>query len=251
MSRGEDALDLFRRSLVTGAALVLPVLVTVVVLAFAWNFVAGLLQPLVAVLDASPAFSSASGTTLDVLAAALLVVVMLAVGLVAERRDGETPLAATVKQFVAAIPVVGTVYTSARQMSEVVIESDADSFQDVKLVEFPVEGVYMLAFLTAEPHEAVAEAVGADMTLFLPLAPNPVMGGFLINVAEDRVVDVDVSVEEGVSSIVTSGVATGETDGEASEGVPSMHEIRERVEEQVEGEVLDPGEWTRRGRGKE
>ncbi|MFB6305090.1 MAG: hypothetical protein ABEH47_07980, partial [Haloferacaceae archaeon] len=46
-------------------------------------------------------------------------------------------------------------------------------------------------------------------TLFLPLAPNPVMGGYVLHVEADRVVDVDLTVEEGVQSIVTSGVATG------------------------------------------
>jgi uncharacterized membrane protein len=244
MSTYEDALDLFRRALVTGAAIVLPVLLTVVVLSFAWGFVAGFLQPVVAVLEASPAFGNVGEAELDVLAAVVLFVVMLVVGLVVERRDAATPMAATVRQFVSAVPVVGTVYSGARKISQVVIESDTDSFQDVKLVEFPTDGVYMLAFLTAEPHDAIAESAGADLTLFLPLAPNPFMGGFLINVAEDRVIDVDVSVEEGVSSILTSGVATGESRAGDHEGVPSMAELRRRVEDRVEGEVLGPSEWS-------
>jgi hypothetical protein len=47
------------------------------------------------------------------------------------------------------------------------------------------------------------------VTLFMPMAPNPVMGGFVIHVDRDRVVDIDITVEEGIQSIVTSGVAMG------------------------------------------
>ncbi len=47
------------------------------------------------------------------------------------------------------------------------------------------------------------------MTLFMPMAPNPVMGGFVIHVDRERVFDIDISVEEGIQSIVTSGVTAG------------------------------------------
>jgi hypothetical protein len=96
-------------------------------------------------------------------------------------------------------------------MSEVVVESDADSFQDVKLVEYPTEGSYTLAFVTADTPGTVQQAVGRKgmVTLFMPMAPNPVMGGFVIHVDRDRVFDIDITVEEGIQSIVTSGVTVG------------------------------------------
>jgi hypothetical protein len=52
------------------------------------------------------------------------------------------------------------------------------------------------------------------LTLFLPLAPNPVMGGHLAHIPEDRVYDVDMTVEEGIRTIVTSGVAVSEPAGD-------------------------------------
>jgi uncharacterized membrane protein len=48
------------------------------------------------------------------------------------------------------------------------------------------------------------------VSMFLPLAPNPVTGGLLTYVPESNVYDIDMTVEEGVRSILTSGVATGE-----------------------------------------
>jgi uncharacterized membrane protein len=48
--------------------------------------------------------------------------------------------------------------------------------------------------------------VGEDMiTVFIPMAPNP-MGGFLIHVPTDRVYDVDLTVEEGVQTVMSTGV---------------------------------------------
>jgi hypothetical protein len=53
-------------------------------------------------------------------------------------------------------------------------------------------------------------------TLFLPLAPNRVMGGVLANVPTERVSDLDVTVEEGVPSNITGGVVA---DADGTEGV--------------------------------
>jgi uncharacterized membrane protein len=95
------------------------------------------------------------------------------------------------------------------QLSEIIVESDTDNFQEVVLVEYPAEGSYSIAFKTAEPPEVIAQATaGEDMiTVFMPMGPNPVMGGFVLYIAEDRVHDVDLSVEEGITSVVSFGVA--------------------------------------------
>jgi uncharacterized membrane protein len=99
-------------------------------------------------------------------------------------------------------------------MTDTMMESDADSFRSVKLVEFPVQGTYVIGFETAEPPTSVREAVGDEdmVTMFVPLAPNPVMGGFLTHAPRGNVHDIDMSVEEGIRSIVTSGIATHEAE---------------------------------------
>jgi uncharacterized membrane protein len=59
------------------------------------------------------------------------------------------------------------------------------------------------------------------------MAPNPVMGGYVLHVAEEHVYDVDLTVEEGIQAIVTSGVATGRRSDEAlSEGMLDRFERR-------------------------
>ena len=216
-----------REWLITGAALTIPFIITVMVLAFVLNFVANALTPVVGALHflglVGPVSAAARTLGLDAAYGPLLVqlgtvltllAVVFVVGFVATNSSSEREFSKGFHTAMEAIPGVGTVYTSFRRMSDVLVESDTKSFQDVKLIEFPNEGVYSFAFVTANPPKSIGEAAGHErmQTLFMPLAPNPVMGGFLVHVPAERVFDVDVTVEEAVSAIVTSGVAIGDTE---------------------------------------
>ncbi|EMA49345.1 MULTISPECIES: DUF502 domain-containing protein [Halococcus] len=223
--------ETLREWVITGAALTIPFLITVMVLAFVLNFVSDLLTPIVGVaryfglvspmvvmarsLGLGPEFGSVLielGTVL------VLVAIILGVGIVATHTSSDREFSKLFHTAMEAIPGVGSVYTSFRRMSDVLIESDTSSFQEVKLIEFPNEGTYSFAFVTAEPPASVDDAARHDdlRTLFMPLAPNPVMGGFLIHVPAEQIYDVDLTVEEAVSAIVTSGVAIGDTDDATS-----------------------------------
>lgn len=118
------------------------------------------------------------------------------------------------------IPGIGSVYQGFRQMSDAMLESDGGNFQEVVLVEFPTKDVYTLAFVTSETPDAVAGPAesGEMRTLFMPMAPNPVMGGHVLFVPERRIVEVDLTVEEGIRALVTSGVALERAGADA--GVP-------------------------------
>jgi uncharacterized membrane protein len=101
-------------------------------------------------------------------------------------------------------------------MGDVLLESGVENFREVKLVEFPRDGIYVLGFVTnhaPSPVQRSAQVEGMS-TLFLPLAPNPVMGGFLTYIPDERIRDVDLSVEDAVRTIVTSGIATEEPEGD-------------------------------------
>ncbi|WP_435077441.1 DUF502 domain-containing protein [Halococcus sp. AFM35] len=225
------ALYRVREWLVTGAALTVPFLITVMVLAFVLNFLSNVLTPVVAAARAlgfigpvvglaravglGPAFGS---VFIEFGAVFALVAIVLVVGFVAHTTSSDRKFAEWFHTAMEAIPGVGSVYTSFRRMSDVLLESDTSSFQDVKLIEFPNEGTYSFAFVTAKPPASIDEAASHDdlRTLFMPLAPNPVMGGFLVHVPAARVYDVDLTVEQAVSAIVTSGVAIGDTEDTTS-----------------------------------
>jgi len=84
----------------------------------------------------------------------------------------------------------------------------------VKLLELLSEETYVIAFQTTPSPDSVTEATGEDdmVTLFVPMAPNPVTGGFLVHVPTDRVVDVDLPMDQAVQAILTSGIGTDDPD---------------------------------------
>lgn len=107
-------------------------------------------------------------------------------------------------------PGVGTVYKSVRRMGDVMLDGGDENARDSKLVQCFEEDVYVSGFVTSESREIIETSTGHDdvVSMFLPMAPNPVTGGLLTYVPESDVYDIDMTVE-GVRSILTGGVATG------------------------------------------
>ena len=142
-----------------------------------------------------------------------LALVVLLVGFAAETVPHSGTAADLFHSVAESIPGVGRVYGGFRQMSETVANG-GESFRDVKLVEYPSAGSYTMAFVTADAPDHLEESAGhageGMVSLFLPMGPNPVMGGFVIYVSRDRVHDIDVGVEEGLQAIITSGVTMNE-----------------------------------------
>jgi uncharacterized membrane protein len=153
-----------------------------------------------------------SSLLVEALAAALIFGVVFGVGLLAQHGPN-THFADRVDVLMEDIPGLGSIYSGVERMSDVLLEGDTQSFQEVKIVEFPHEGSFAICFLTAQsPREITEVAEHEDMqTVFVPMAPNPVMGGHLLNLPRERVYDVDLSVEQGMEAIMTTGIAIDES----------------------------------------
>ncbi|WP_280587329.1 DUF502 domain-containing protein [Halorubrum sp. Boch-26] len=202
----------FRRAFLTGVAVIVPSVITLAVLGVVFN----------AIYDYLNAFSTAivpllppstlpidREVAIEVATPIVFVGSILLIGVVVESTPYGERAVDYVDYAIEQIPGVGSVYQGFRQMSDAMMESDGGNFQEVVLVEFPTEDVYALAFVTSETPETVAAPTesGEMRTLFMPMAPNPVMGGHVLFVPERRIVEVDLSVEEGIRALVTSGVA--------------------------------------------
>ena len=216
-----------RQALVTGTAVVVPVLVTVVVLFVGFDVLSSLLAPVVIPIDQWLGGPGQAGLLANVLAVVVLGSVILAIGVITESDYLGNRIDDTIDRGMARIPGIGSIYGTLDQVSEMLLESDTDSFQEVVLVEYPTEGSYSIAFKTAEPPAEITETVEREdmTTVFMPMGPNPVMGGFILHLTPDRVHDVDLTVEEGISSIVSFGVAIDAEDhaavGQGPAGQPA------------------------------
>ncbi|PSP75043.1 hypothetical protein BRC81_16275 [Halobacteriales archaeon QS_1_68_20] len=199
---GRTLTETVRQLFVSGVSLTAPFLVTIVVLGAVLDFVADLVAPFADVLTL---LGITGGPFAQGLIVALFLGFVLTVGLVAESGP-TTGVQQRLGDAMEAVPGVGSMYSSVDRMSDVMLESDSQSFREVKLVEFPHADIYSLAFLTSEI-DGGTEDGDRMQVLFVPLAPNPVMGGFMVCVPDHRVKDVDMSVDEAFQAIVTSGVA--------------------------------------------
>ncbi|WP_372912782.1 DUF502 domain-containing protein [Salinigranum sp.] len=240
---GKSAYETALEVLLTGFAILLPVVITVYLVNMTLDLVTDALVPVIDILrwvgvierlsDAGIAqfmvqaglYSTVTDFYTELITVAVLLAVVVAVGTVGHNRYGEMVID-YVDLAITSIPGVGTVYGSFRRMSDAMLDQGADEFREVKLVECLGDELYVIGFETGPSPDSVSDATGHDgmVTMFLPMAPNPVTGGFLTHVPRSRVHDVDMTIEEGIRSILTSGVATGNEDDRTQ--VPSMEDLK-------------------------
>jgi len=194
-----------RQVLFSGVSVAGPLVVTLVVLGAVLDFLSNLLAPLVHILTLLGLTGGQEGIIAQGLTMLALVAVVFFTGVLAETNSTAGAVDG-VGRYVEAVPGVGSVYSSFDQMSDVMLESDSNGFKEVKLVEFPHEGIYSLAFKTSSVDGTEAGDDGMSV-LFVPMAPNPVMGGFMVCVDAEQVQDIDMTVQEAFQAIITSGVA--------------------------------------------
>ena len=209
---GREVRQDLQQALLSGVAITVPFFVTVLVLVWATNFVSDALSPLVELLGVFGPASELGKIVREAIAATVLIGLILVVGLAAQHGPN-TGFGKRIDAVMGELPGIGSIYTSVDRMSEVMVEGDTESFREVKMVEFPQQESFAIGFLTAESPTAIEEAAGYErmQTLFVPMAPNPVMGGHLLNIPIERIHDVDLTAEGGMKAVVTTGVAIDET----------------------------------------
>jgi uncharacterized membrane protein len=107
------------------------------------------------------------------------------------------------------IPILGTVYTSVKQILETLFVDQQKHFSRVVMVEFPREGHWSLAFVTSEvvPKEMQKDLNPSMISVFLPTTPIPT-NGFYFFVEKSRVRETEISVQQAFKIIVSLGLAS-------------------------------------------
>lgn len=103
-------------------------------------------------------------------------------------------------------PIVKSIYTSVKQVSDTLFSSSGQAFREAVLVQYPREGAWTIAFVTGKPAGEVAGQLPADMvTLYVPTTPNPT-SGFMLMVPRAEVHALTMSVDEALKYIISMGV---------------------------------------------
>ena len=104
------------------------------------------------------------------------------------------------------IPVVKSIYSSVKQVSDTLLSDSGNAFRKALLVEFPHENAWTIAFLTGTPAPGVARHFDEEhVSVYVPTTPNPTSGYFII-VPRSRVRDLDMTVDEALKYVISMGV---------------------------------------------
>jgi uncharacterized membrane protein len=113
------------------------------------------------------------------------------------------------------IPVVNSIYSSVKQISDTLFSSSGQAFRKALLVEWPRPGMWTIAFLTGTPGGDVTNHLEGDyVSVYVPTTPNPT-GGYFVMLARKDVIELDMTVDEALKYIISMGVvAPGRRDEE-------------------------------------
>jgi len=104
------------------------------------------------------------------------------------------------------IPIVKSIYSSVKQVSDTLFSSSGNAFREAVLVQYPRAGSWTIAFVTGKPGGEAANHLHGDfLSLYVPTTPNPTSGFFLM-VPRADVIALHMSVDEALKYIISMGV---------------------------------------------
>lgn len=196
---------MLRRYLIAGLLIWLPLGVTLLV----FRVLVGLVEQLIDVVPAQYHPEALLGVEIPYLNVMLtlfaMILVMILTGLVVTNLFGRK-LVSIWESLLGRIPVVRSIYQSAKQVVETVFSSTGKSFRKVLLIEYPRKGLYTLAFQTGSSAGEVQAKTGEEVTtVFVPTTPNPT-SGFIILVPTKDVIELEMNVDEALKMVISLGM---------------------------------------------
>ena len=135
----------------------------------------------------------------------VMVVGLLLTGIFAANIAGQWALAQG-SRLLTHIPIVKSIYSSVKQVSDTLFSSSGNAFREAVLVQYPREGSWTIAFVTGRPGGEAADHLHADyISLYVPTTPNPTSGFFLMVPRKD-VIALSMTVDEALKYIISMGV---------------------------------------------
>jgi len=192
-----------RKYFITGLLILVPLAITLWVL----NLVIGVLDQSLLLLPPQWRPEAVFGFHVPGLGAILTLLFIFLTGLATRNFIGKQ-IVQFWESMLAHIPVVNSIYTSVKQVSDTLFSSSGNAFRKAVLIQYPRQGSWTIAFLTGVPGGDVKNhLVGDYVSLYVPTTPNPTSGYFLMMPRAD-VIELEMSVEEALKYIVSMGVVS-------------------------------------------
>ena len=190
-----------RKWLIAGLLVIVPLVITLGVL----NWIIGMLDQTLAILPEAWQPDRLLGVHIPGFGVVLTLLIQLLAGAVASNFIGRK-LMNWGDALVRRIPVVRSIYSSVKQVSDTVFSDSGNAFRKAVLVQWPREGVWTVAFVTGVPGGEVAALLRDDyLSVFVPTTPNPT-GGYFVLVRRSECIELEMSVDAALKYIVSMGV---------------------------------------------
>ncbi len=190
-----------RKYFITGLLVLVPLAITLWVL----NLIIGTMDQSLLLLPEHWRPKSLIGFDIPGLGTILTLLIIFLVGLAAHNFIGRQVVNVW-EAVLTRIPVVNSIYSSVKQVSDTLFSSSGNAFRKALLVEYPRKGSWTIAFLTGIPGGDVKNHLqGEFVSLYVPTTPNPTSGFFLMVPRADTI-ELNMSVDEALKYIVSMGV---------------------------------------------
>ncbi len=198
-----------KKYLITGILVWMPLAVTVWVLLWVLGLMDGMFSWLLTISQAVlPETMRAGIETLrhvPGLGVLVLLVLLWLTGLFVANIFGQWWLAQW-DRLLHKIPIVKSIYSSVKQVSDTLFSSSGNAFREAVLVQYPRAGSWTIAFVTGKPGGEVAEHLAGDyIGVYVPTTPNPTSGFFLMMPRAD-VRPLAMTVDEALKYVISMGV---------------------------------------------
>lgn len=187
---------LLKTRIVSGLVVLIPLVVTVAVIRFIFEFTSGILLPF---LD--PALADWPAVARAAISVVILLVLMYLLGGLAANIVGRRLLGLG-EGLVLRVPLVKSIYSVSKQVVAAFQVQGGQAFKSVVFIEFPRAGMRAVGFVTSEVERDDGSVWN---TVFVPTTPNPTTG-FLQLVPKESLEQTGYTVEEGIKMVMSIGV---------------------------------------------
>ena len=197
-----------KKYFITGLLIWIPLVITVWVL----KLVVDMLDQSLVLLPHSLRPEAWLGFNVPGMGVLLTLAIVFATGVVTANIVGQR-LVQLWHEILHRIPVVNSIYSSVKQVSDTLFSSSGEAFRKALLVQWPREGVWTIGFLTGVPGGDVATHLQGDyVSVYVPTTPNPT-GGYFVMLPRSDVIELDMSVDTALKYVISMGVATPGANG--------------------------------------
>lgn len=195
-------MSFFKRYLIAGLLVWLPLGVTIVII----KFLVDLFDKTLLLIPAAYRPETLLGVDIPGIGLLVSILVILITGVFVANLLG-SKIVQIWESFLSRIPLVRSIYQAVKQIAEAVFGSGDQTFEKVYLIEYPRKGLWTLAFQTSTLVGEAQRKTGIEdvVNLFVPTTPNPT-SGFYIIASKAEIRELSLNVDDALKMLISGGV---------------------------------------------